>query len=171
MKKALVCVLAVTLSLAVWGCSSQKYESAASIAQVYQSCPKEFDAAAQAMLAMAGTDIYVRDHLERWETTEDYVIQQIGQLYFIAHNSAEEDSYPAMYDALAPVFENTDVSCIFPVLTPNETWQIQFLLETSYGINAELYYTQTAYEAPIVGFTIVDKQQIDANWVAVITSD
>lgn len=170
-KSMFVFVLVTMLCLSVTGCSSRNYENTASIAQVYESHPDAFDAAAQAALAFAETGIYVRDHLEPWETSEDYVIQEMGQLYFISRNTVEENDCLPLYNALVPVFENTDVSGVFPVSTPDKTWQIQFLLESSYGICAELYYTQASYEAPYVMQETVEKQQIGPNWAAVITSD
>lgn len=157
-------ILLLGISIVFTGCGPRmKYSRASQLVDLFGQNSAEFQMAAQTLCQYNDGNLHtisIEKHSPR------LVEKQIDNLYFYSEKPLTNADYQQLYNAVAPLFSQTDI-CSIGV---NSTVQLEFLFEIHYGHEAKLYYVAEPGD-PRSSLAVVEKCFIDENWVAFMGHD
>lgn len=169
LKMSIVFLLIFLLSQAS-GCSVTKFDSSKELMELFYANEDAFCDAAVTLDKLAqkydvGINI-CRENIYENTTSERLFVRKVHDLYFISLDQAYTDEdYLEVYDIVAVLFSSLNIAGI----AGGET-QIQFCIESVYGIESSIFYRTDGHD-PSVSFPSIDKMEFKENWFAIVCSD
>lgn len=169
--KTIILLLLLFLLFQAAGCSAVKFDSSEKLEELFYANEEAFRNAAATLDELAqnydsGISIY-RVNIYENTTNERIFVRKIHDLYFISLDQVYTDEdYEKVYDVVTNLFSSLNIAGVAGGKT-----QIQFCIESAYGIESSIFYRTDGLQPSICYPTIEEKCEFEKNWFAVVYCD